>query len=127
MSNVFKYEQDSRVLAFTTAKGHVSGTLMKNIDYRLPSDIISMKEWSTNGVAVGDIFVTKYIVFVVLRKHFNTKISLEAVDKMLSQLAPQLNNYKLKTTNEDFPQLQDLLQKHIPQLEFHETSAWGVE
>jgi hypothetical protein len=127
MSNVFKYEQGSKVLAFTTAKGHVSGTLMKNIDYRLPSDILSMKEWSANGVTVGDIFVTKYIVFVVLRKHFNTNISLEAVDKMLANLAPELQSYKLKTTNEDFPQLQDLLQKHIPSLEFCETSAWGMK
>ena len=127
MSNVFKYERDSKVLAFTTAKGHVSGTLMKNIDFRLPSDILSMKEWSANGVAVGDIFVTKYIVFVVLRKHFNTKISLEAVDKMLAQLAPELNNYKLKTTNEDYPQLQSLLQQHLPQLEFCDTSAWSAK
>jgi hypothetical protein len=125
MNNVFQYEEDVKVLAFTTQKAHVTGTLMKNIDFRLPNEILKLKEWANSGVETGDIFVSKYTVFVVLRKHFNTKIKTEEVDKMLTQIESELNQYKLKTTNEDYPQIQDLLSKHLPHLEFCETSAWN--
>ena len=125
MTNVFQYEPKVKILAFTTEKAHVSGTLMKNIDFRLPNEILAVKNWAESGVKTGDVYVGRHAVFVVLRKHFNTKIKLEGVDKMLFKIADQLQDYKLKTTNEDYPQIQDLLSKHLPHLQFCETSAWG--
>lgn len=126
MTNVFQYEPKVKILAFTTEKAHVSGTLMKNIDFRLPSEILSLKNWAESGSKIGDIFIGRHAVFVVLRKHYNTKIKLEEVDKMLSKVALQLQNYELKTTSEDYPQIEDLLSKHMPNLKFYNTSAWGT-
>ena len=126
MTNIFQYEPNVKLLAFTTEKAHLSGTLMKNIDFRLPNEILALKERAETGLKIGDIFVSRHTVFVVLRKHYNTKIKLEEVDKMLSNISAQLSQYNLKTTNEDYPQLQELLQKHIPQLQFAKTSAWGT-
>jgi hypothetical protein len=126
MINVFQYEPNVKLLAFTTEKGHLSGTLMKNIDFRLPNEILALKEKVDSGLKTGDVFVSRHTVFVVLRKHYNTKIKLEDVDKMLSKISADLSLYHLKTTNEDYPQLQELLIKHIPHLQFADTSAWGV-
>jgi len=126
MTNIFQYEPNVKLLAFTTEKAHLSGTLMKNIDFRLPNEILALKERAETGLKIGDIFVSRYTVFVVLRKHYNTKIKTEEVDKMISNISAELNQYSLKTTNEDYPQLQEMLLKHLPQLYFADTSAWGT-
>ncbi len=126
MTNVFQYEPNVKLLAFTTEKAHLSGTLMKNIDFRLPNEILALKKRAETSLKIGDIFVSRHTVFVVLRKHYNTKIKTEEVDKMLSNISAELNQYRLKTTNEDYPQLQEMLSKHLPQLYFADTSAWGT-
>jgi hypothetical protein len=126
MKNVFKHEPDKRILAFTTQKGHLSGDLMKNIDFRLPREIEDLKKWLEVERQIGDVFISRYVVLVVLRKHYNSKLTKESFNMTLQKALPILEQFKLKTTFESYAEFQNEILNNLPALEICETSAWGI-
>ena len=123
--NVFQYQKETKILAFTTQAGHVSGTLMKNIDFRSPAHILKLKEWCSESPRQnGDIFETSLYVFVVLRKHYNNKLSEKMFDTALSKNLNKLKSKNLKTTFEDFSDYKEQVFKHLPNLKIYEKSGW---
>jgi hypothetical protein len=125
LMNLFTYKDlDQKFLVFATLGGHLSGTLMKNIDYRLPKEIQKFKDWLDEGRSIGDVFISKYVVFFVFRKHYNSKVKEDQFEALLKQNTDQLKSLKIATTNEDLPQYKELIQKHIPNIEYRDTSKW---
>ena len=114
---LFKYEPNKTTLAFTTLGGHLSGTLMKNINFIAPDKIAKMKE---EVKEIGQmIFISDYC-FVVLRKHYNTKVKIDHFKAILNNL-PKDKVYK--TTQEDFSELWDEIE--IPDyIEIYKSSNW---
>ena len=75
MSNVFVYDKESKILAFITEKGHISGNIMKGIEFRMPRVITQLQNWIQDSRGFGDILVLDNVVFVVYRKHYNSKVN----------------------------------------------------
>ena len=126
MKNVFEYEPKKHILAFTTQSGHVTGDLMKQIKFRSPDTIVKLQQRISNGAEIGDIFVIGCYVFVVLRKHYNSKIKNEDFEVLMNKITPELSEYTLKTTNEDYPKLREIIENYLPDIEYCDTSAWGT-
>ena len=126
MKNVFEYEKNKHILAFTTQGGHVTGDLMKAIKFRSPDTIIKLQQEINKGVEIGDVFVIGHYVFIILKKHYNSKIKNEEFEIMMNKVAPRLSKYNLKTTNEDYPNLKETIKNYLPDIEYCDTSAWGT-
>lgn len=124
-NNVFNLETPrKRILAFITQGGHLSGKIMKGIEYRIPKAIIKLKEELQKDNSIGRIIEINDIIFVIYRKHYNSKVTVDKFDKFISDLEPELNKYKLKITNEDLPQFKEILEKYIPTIEYRASSEW---
>ena len=124
-NNLFNIEQPHRkILAFVTQGGHLSGQVMKNIDYRLPARIEKMKTILVEQNEIGSVIETDYVVFIVLRKHYNTKMSEKTFEDVLVKALPNISDILLKTTNEDWPQFEHLIRKYIPTIEYRLSSEW---
>jgi hypothetical protein len=115
-----------KILAFTTQGGHVSGKLMKQIEFRSPEVIDKLKDKISQGNSIGDVIVIDTFIFVVYKKHYNTKMNRDKFEAVLKIAAPNINKYRTKITNEDWPDYQDLILQYIPSIEYRETSEWGV-
>lgn len=124
--NVFQYEKDVRILAFTTEKGHVSGELMKNIKFRLPREIEKLHTWIEEGQEIGQILITNHVVFVVLKRHYNSRLKREEFEAILKKIAPRLEPLKLKTTTESLEEYKDLVLDYVPHLKYYSTSKWEI-
>ena len=123
--NLFNMEEPRRkILAFITQGGHISGKVMKGIEYRLPARIKQMKAILPQNNKIGDVIETDYVVFVVLRKHYNTKVSEKNFEEVIEKALPKISNQLLKTTNEDWPQFEHIIRKHIPNIEYRFSSEW---
>ena len=123
--NVFQYQKETKILAFTTQAGHVSGTLMKNIDFRSPAHILKLKEWCLESPRQnGDVFETSLYVFVVLRKHYNNRLSDKMFNTVLSKNLDKLQSHNLKTTFEDFSDYKNIVIENLPNLKIYEKSGW---
>lgn len=124
-SNIFNLETPrKKILVFITQGGHLSGKIMKGIDFRLPAVITKMKEELANDNSIGRVFEIRDIIFVVYKKHYNTKLTTAQFDKFLEKIAQQLNQNNLKITNEDWPNYKDVIIKYIPTIEYRESSEW---
>ena len=125
ISNVFNLEpENKKVLAFITQGGHISGQIMKGIEFRLPARIEQMREILNKNNKIGDVIELDYVVFVVVRKHYNTKLTEKTFEEALVKALPNLSHLLLKTTNEDWPQFEHIIKKHIPNIEYRESSDW---
>lgn len=123
--NLFTYkDRDQKFLVFATLGGHLSGTIMKNIDYRMPQEIQRFKNWLAEDRSIGDVFVSQFVVFFVYRKHYNSKINSDQFKELLEQKSEFLKPYKLATTDEDLPQYKEMIKQYIPHIEYRETSKW---
>lgn len=123
--NLFEYkDKEQKFLVFATLGGHLSGTIMKNIDYRLPKEIERFKNWLAQGRSIGDVFVSKYVVFFVYKKHYNSRVKDDQFEALLKQNSDQLKSLKIATTDEDLAQYKEMIQQHIPNLEYRDTSKW---
>ena len=97
---------------------------MKGIDYRLPARIEQMKTILPQNNKIGDVIETDYVIFIVLRKHYNTKMSEKTFEDVLVKALPNISDILLKTTNEDWPQFEHLIRKYIPTIEYRLSSEW---
>lgn len=123
--NLFTYkDKNQKFLVFATLGGHITGTIMKNIDYRMPQEIERFKSWLAEGRSIGDVFVSKFVVFFVYKKHYNSKIKNDQFETLLEKKTEFLKPLKLATTNEDLPQFKEMIKKHIPNIEYRDTSKW---
>lgn len=123
--NLFNMEKPIRkILAFTTQGGHISGKVMKGVEYRLPARIEQMKAILPQNNKIGDVIETDYVIFIVLRKHYNTKVSEKSFEEVIEKALPKISNQLLKTTNEDWPQFEHIIRKHIPNIEYRFSSEW---
>ena len=124
-SNIFNLETPrKKILVFITQGGHLSGKIMKGIDFRLPKVIEELKEELSKDNSIGRIFEIRDIIFVIYKKHYNTKITSDQFNKLLQKSSSILNNYKLKITNEDWPSFKDIIIQNIPDIEYRESSEW---
>jgi len=124
--NVFIYEKHKKTLAFIDLKGHLSGRLMKNIDYVQPRVIEELKKTILeSGNEIGKIIQIRDYVFVTIRNHYNSKVDLNKFKTIMQKLEPQ-NIYK--TTAENYTECLDVIKEvDLPYtLEVYETSEWGV-
>lgn len=126
MNNIFVYDNSSKVLAFITEKGHVSGNIMKGIEFRSPKVIDSLRNWIEDKRGFGDIFVSDYVVFVVYRKHYNSKVTDKDFETLLQKVTPQLQSHNLRITNEDLPQFKNLITQYLPNVTYYERSNWEI-
>lgn len=115
-----------KIVAFITQGAHVSGKIMKQIEFRDPDVIIELKNKIANNSNIGDVIAIGAYVFVVYKKHYNTKMNTEKFEAALKIAAPIINKYKTKITNEDWPDYKELILQYIPSIEYRETSEWGV-
>ena len=126
MRNVFIIESPrKRTLAFATSGGYITGKLLKQIDFRQPNVIKQYKQLAQNS-KIGDVLCVNGYVFVLVKKHYANKLTEKDFTKILKDNADKLNEYELKTTNDDYPQYKELILKYIPNLEYRETGEWGV-
>lgn len=125
MENLFEIEYPrKKILAFVTQGGHVSGEIMKNIEFRMPKVIEQFKKRASDGLEIGDVLILQDCVFVVYKKHYNSKILKEKFEIILNKVAPELNEFSLKTTDEHLPEFKDLILNYLPDIEFRKTSKW---
>ena len=118
-SYLFKYEPEKTILAFTTLGGHISGTLMKNLNFVAPAKIKRMRE---RVEEIGQCILVDNVMFVVLRKHYNTKVSHDQFKMALNNL-PKDRLYK--TTKEDFITQWNSVPVADYGIEIYESSQWG--
>jgi hypothetical protein len=124
--NIFIYEQNKKTLAFIDIKGHLSGKLMKNIEYVQPRVIKELKQVILeSGNEIGKIIVVDNYVFLTVRNHYNSKVDLTKFKDTITQLEP---NQIYKTTGENYTECLDIIKDvNLPYtLEVYETSEWGV-
>lgn len=126
MSNLFTFDKERKILAFITEKGHISGNIMKGIDFRMPRAISELNNWMQDSRGFSDILITDHVVFVVYRKHYNSKVNDKDFIKLLDKVAPQLQDYKLRITNEDLPQFKNLITQYFPDIAYYERSNWEI-
>jgi hypothetical protein len=126
MSNLFTFDKERKILAFITEKGHISGNIMKGIDFRMPRAINELNNWMQDSRGFSDILITDHVVFVVYRKHYNSKVNDKDFTKLLDKVAPQLQDYKLRITNEDLPQFKNLITQYFPNIIYYERSNWEI-
>lgn len=127
MTNVFDIgEKRKHILTFITQGGHVSGDLMKQIKYRSPNTIIKLQEYINQGAEIGDVFVIGYFVFVVIKKHYNSKIKREQFEAILKDVAPRVSHLSLRTTAESYEEYKEIVSNYLPGIEYCDTSAWDI-
>ena len=127
MTNVFDIGlKRKHILAFITQGGHVSGELMKQIKFRSPTTITKLQEHITNGVEIGDVFVIGYYVFVVIKKHYNSRIKKEQFEIIMNDVAPRISHFSLKTTNDDYEDFKEIIENYLPDIEYCDTGEWGT-
>lgn len=124
--NIFLWEPHIQTIAFTTESGHITGTLMKNINFRQPEIIKELRrKVNETKPRTGDVITIKHYSFIILRKHYNTKLTEDTFSNAIKKALPCLEAFsRFKTTDEDFPQFVDILQKQIPRLEVRTKSGW---
>lgn len=126
-SNLFNLEESKKkILVFTTQAGHLSGVIMKAIDFRLPTRIEVLKDELKINNEIGRVIETDYVVFIVLRKHYNSKVTEKQFQEILLKALPKLEGIQLKTTNEDWKQFEHIVKSAIPSIEYRESSAWPI-
>lgn len=124
-SNLFNVESPSKFkLVFITQKGHITGNIMKGMDFRLPRTVEKLKEKLEEKNEIGDVIIINNSVFVIYRKHYNSRVSEQEFEKVLKKALPSLSGMQLKTTNEDLPQFQKIILKYLPDIEYRESSEW---
>ena len=126
MTNVFTLETPKKqTLAFTTQGGHISGELMKNINFRRPEIIQEFKKLVLTNNNIGSVIEVKGYFFIVIRKHYNSKVDETTFRKAISLALSQISGGEnFKTTNEDWPQFQSVIKELIPNIEFRDRSGW---
>lgn len=130
MKNVFLLEYPSKqTLAFTTQGGHLSGKLMKNIDFRRPEIIKQFQEVVKQKTPqIGEVITIQNYSFLILRKHYNSRLNTVAFTQAIAAALPALKTAgfldNLKTTDEDFPEYMEILKSLIPNIEIRPESGW---
>lgn len=124
--NFFELENPKlNMLVFITQGGHKTKTLMKNIEFRTPKRIEKLHEiLKNNKTEIGDVIFIDDVVFVILRKHYVSKVSEKEFERVILEALPKLEHLNLKTTNEDWPEFQNIILKYIPNIELRESSEW---
>lgn len=121
MKNVFTWETNKKILAFIDIDGHLSGSLMKNIDFRQPRIISELKEHiAKNGNSIGNIINISNYTFVTVRKHYASKVDLKKFEEMIALLD---SNQTYKTTGENYTECLPFLAKYS-NIEIYESSSW---
>lgn len=124
-SNLFNVENPSKFkLIFITQKGHLTGKIMKGMDFRQPKIIEELKVKLEEKNEIGDVIIIKNNVFVIYRKHYNSRVDGQQFEKILKKALPSLSGMQFKTTNEDLPQFQKIILKYLPDIEYRESSEW---
>lgn len=118
-TNIFRWEPHLQTIAFTTESGHLSGILMKNIQYRRPEIIEELQRIvKETSPRIGDVITIKNYSFVILRKHYNNKITEKTFSDALHKAFPSLEHFSgFKTTDEDFPRFVEILKAILPKIE----------
>jgi hypothetical protein len=92
----------------------------------MPRAISELNNWMQDSRGFSDILITDHVVFFVYRKHYNSKVSDKDFTKLLDKVAPQLQDYKLRITNEDLPQFKSLITQYFPDIVYYERSNWEI-
>lgn len=125
--NLFTWEPERYTIAFTTQSGHLSGKLMKDINFRRPDIIKTLKtRIQKNKPNIGDIVVVRNYIFVILRKHYNTRINKTQFRDIIKGIVPNIlkETTMFKTTSQDFPLFEEDLVELIPNIEIRRESGW---
>ncbi|MFW5889575.1 MAG: hypothetical protein ACOCUD_04260 [Bacillota bacterium] len=125
--NVFHIiDPEEMILAFTTKGGHVSGNLMKGIEFREPDVIKELKHRTKLKTKIGDVIRIRNYYFVIYKKHYNSKITSADFEHVLKLAKEKIdNNDKLKTTIEDIEKFKDVLVDYFPNIRICKRSDWG--
>ena len=98
---------------------------MKGMDFRLPRIVEELKVKLEEKNEIGDVIIIKNNVFVIYRKHYNSRVDEgNNLKKILKKALPSLSGMQFKTTNEDLPQFQEIILKYLPDIEYRESSEW---
>jgi hypothetical protein len=124
--NIGVYEKDKKTLIFIDQKPFMSGELIKNIT----SFHFKMEEWLKQKVSqdnsIGRVIELGDVVFLIVRKHFNSKINRENFRKIIFNL-PAGQIYK--TTKESFVDYAEEIENMIDKLpftvQFYDVSGFG--
>lgn len=120
--NIFKHEPDKLIMAITTEGLHLSGDLMKAIDFRQPRVIEKLKAMQSSKVGTT-ILIDGYL-FIVGRKHYNSKFDLKKIDEIITEVKEKYSNTILKITMEDFPEVMQKFAEQLENIEICDTSKW---
>jgi hypothetical protein len=114
--NVGVYEENKRILIFIDQKPYLSGNLMKNFMSFHPTvkDRLE-KRFSENTPKIGDVFEYLNMTFLVVRKHFRSKIRPDEFSKIIFNLSP---NVIYKTTKENFVEYAQIIEELKDKLPF---------
>lgn len=121
--NLFEIETPrKKVLAFITQGVHLSGDIMKAINFRNPRVIEKLKKNKEN-YKTGDVIEIDNYIFVVYKKHFNSRIDEKDFENLLKNIS-FISPDELKTTNEHLSEFEDLIKYRLDGIEFRETVRW---
>jgi hypothetical protein len=118
---LFKWEPEKNTLFFITQGAHASGTALKNfanVQPHILEELVSIV--NSSKPAIGSVITIRNYIFVVSRKHYSSKHDLDLVLKALNEIS----HLSIKMSNEDFPTIVDLVEKHFPAIEIKKTSNW---
>lgn len=126
--NLFNFESPRRrILVFITQAGHISGHIMRGIAYRRPTAIEELQKELEKDNTIGRVIYIDHFIFVIYRKHYNSKVSLKEFERIISPIANEINEFPLKRTLEDMTQYKDLVDKYFPSIEYRYSSEWPYE
>jgi hypothetical protein len=122
MSYLFVYEKEKFYLAFTTQGGHITGDLMKNIENISPRAIEEMKAEIAKDNTIGRVIWCGQFVFIITRKHYNSKPNAAEFVSMLGSLPA---DKIFKTTKEIHPVYANVFSiSNFYNIEVYDSSDW---
>lgn len=124
MTNVFRWEPQKTTLFFLTQGGHLSGDLLKSLEYRAPQIVKEMQEELAKDNTIGRYFELRGGIygFLVVRKHYNSKPDAGQFASMLRSLPARTFKTTLETHEVYAKVLKELA---LPTIEIYNTSLWG--
>lgn len=125
--NIGIYEPEKKILIFIDQKPYLSGPLIKNYFSFYPFAKSSLQQsMIEKGNDIGSVHTYKNLVFLIVRKHFNSKINVEQFKSILFNLPA---NEIYKTTKEsftDYAKVIENLKNDLPYIvQFYDVSGFN--
>jgi hypothetical protein len=124
--NIGVYEKNKRILIFIDQKPFLSGELFKNFaSFRFKLHETLQKELEKDN-SIGRVIEYSDMTFLIVRKHYNSKINRENFRKIIFNL-PAGQIYK--TTKENFvdyaEEIENMQEKLPFTVQFYDVSGFG--